>query len=514
MPHATFLIKKRSPAAAPDAKCAQLCSKTGCFPCDFLGLGIIFGHMCPGECALKVAVIDIGKTNAKLLLIDLATGAEMAVYKTPNRVLPGPPYPHFDTEALWSFLLDSFTDMAKQHRPAAISITTHGAAAALMTAQGGLALPILDYEHDGPQQFQADYTALRPDFAETGSAQLPGGLNLGAQLYWQARRFPAEFAETAHILTYPQYWAFRLTGVSASEVTSLGCHTDLWDPWRGQFSTLLARASRDLGGPNWHDLFPGLRPAAARLGGLLPDLAALTGLPADLPVYSGIHDSNASLLPYLGGKESAFSVVSSGTWMICLAIGGDRVALDARRDTLVNVNANGGPTPTARYMGGREFDEITAGAIVEPARADTDQVIAAGIMALPSLHPETGPFPGLQFGWTIPPANAAERSAAAAYYVALVVAECLALIGAKGPIHVEGPFGGNRCFAEMLATATGRNVIGRGQSAGTGLGAALLVAPLAGTKTTVDPVQPQPRMQAYADAWRAKVATAWAAQAR
>ena len=48
-----------------------------------------------------VAVIDIGKTNAKLLLIDLATGAEERVFKTPNRVVDAAPYPHFDTEGLW-----------------------------------------------------------------------------------------------------------------------------------------------------------------------------------------------------------------------------------------------------------------------------------------------------------------------------------------------------------------------------------------------------------------------------
>ena len=36
---------------------------------------------------------------------------------------------------------------------------------------------------------------------------------------------------------YPQYWAYRLTGVLANEVTSLGCHTDLWDYRAGDFST-------------------------------------------------------------------------------------------------------------------------------------------------------------------------------------------------------------------------------------------------------------------------------------
>ena len=98
---------------------------------------------------LKVAVIDIGKTNAKLLLIELATGAEVAVFKAPNRVLPGPPYPHFDIEGLWAFLLTGLAELARAHEVAAISITTHGAAAVLVDASGDLALPMLDYEHDG-----------------------------------------------------------------------------------------------------------------------------------------------------------------------------------------------------------------------------------------------------------------------------------------------------------------------------------------------------------------------------
>ena len=456
-----------------------------------------------GRMTLKVAVIDIGKTNAKLLLIDLATGAEVAVFKAPNRVLPGPPYPHFDIEGLWAFLLTGLAELARAHEVAAISITTHGAAAVLVDAGGALALPMLDYEFAGPDELRAEYDALRPDFAETGSARLPGGLNVGAQLYWQAQQFPDGFGRVAHVLTYPQYWAHRLTGVAASEVTSLGCHTDLWNPWQGQFSSLLARAG-------WTDLFPPVQPATARLGGLLPEWAARTGLPVGLPVCSGIHDSNASLLPYLGGEEAAFSVVSSGTWMISMAIGGARVTLDAARDTLVNVNALGGPTPTARYMGGREFDEITAGAIVEPTPADVARVLGAGVMALPSLHPGTGPFPGLDFGWTAEPATAGERCAAAAYYVALMVAECLDLIGAAGPIYVEGPFGGNREFAAMLATATGRGVIVRVQSAGTGLGAALLVAPLELASAVVAPVLPQPQLQAYAQDWRARVRDLWA----
>ena len=449
-----------------------------------------------------IAVIDIGKTNAKLLLIDLATGAEVRVFKTANRVIDAAPYPHFDAEGLWDFLLTSLKTLGQQHPIDAISITTHGACAVLVDAAGDLALPILDYEFAGPG-ILPDYTTLRPPFAETGSPRLPGGLNLGAQIYWQVQSFPDAFARVTQILTYPQYWAYRLTGVAASEVTSLGCHTDLWNPWEAKFSTLVSAMG-------WAHLFPPVQPATTRFA-LKPELAAQLGLRATTPVLSGIHDSNASLLPYLSGG-AAFSVLSTGTWMITLAVGAPAITLDQTRDVLVNVNARGTPTPTARYMGGREFDALTQGRIATPSYQDRDAVLS-GIMPLPSLHPETGPFPGLHLTWTAEPQNDAQRTLAASYYTALMGAECLALIGAKGPIHVEGPFGGNPDFVLMLATATGREVLAAGQSAGTGLGAAMLAGPLTATKPPVTPVLPatDPRLAAYAAEWRAKVQALWAA---
>ncbi len=180
-----------------------------------------------------IAVLDLGKTNAKLALVDHATGAELAVLTRPNTVLPGPPYPHFDTEGLWAFFLDALAQMQAEHGIDAISITTHGACAALLQADGTLACPVLDYEHDGPDTLTDAYNALRPDFALTGSARLPMGLNVGAQLFWLLETMPGLRDRLATVVTWPQYWAHRLTGVLASDVTSLGCHTDLWNPVTG-----------------------------------------------------------------------------------------------------------------------------------------------------------------------------------------------------------------------------------------------------------------------------------------
>ena len=87
-------------------------------------------------------------------------------------------------------------------------------------------------------------------------------------------------------------------------------------------------------------------------------------------------------------------------------------------------------------------------------------------MAMPSLHPGTGPFPGKRFGWIGGEPEGGARMAAASFYAALMGAECLSLVGADGPVIVEGAFGGNLAFLRMLATATGRVVRGAGAGAG------------------------------------------------
>ena len=52
-----------------------------------------------------VAVIDIGKTNAKLALVDAEGLREIAVVTRPNVVLRDGPYPHFDLDGHWQFFL-------------------------------------------------------------------------------------------------------------------------------------------------------------------------------------------------------------------------------------------------------------------------------------------------------------------------------------------------------------------------------------------------------------------------
>ncbi len=448
----------------------------------------------------RIAVIDIGKTNAKLALVDLDSLAEIAVETRPNTVLPGPPWPHYDLEGHWQFILNGLARFHAGHGVDGIAPAAHGASIVLLDRDGGLAAPMLDYEHDGPDSVAAEYDAIRPDFAQTGSPRLHMGLNVGAQLFWQFRTLPGLREAVGTVIPYPQYWAFRLTGVAAGEASSYGTHTDLWTPAARDFSALPTRlgiAGR-MAPP---------RPPGDILGPVLPQIARATGLPPDTPVVSGLHDSNASLYPHLLARDAPFSVVSTGTWVICMAVGGAAGPLDPARDTLMNVNALGDQVPSARFMGGREFETIMEGGAPDPSPAEIAEVLASGAMLLPAVDPANGPFQGIAAEWRHEPAPATgARKAAMSFYLALMTAECLGLIGHRGAVVVEGAFARNRAFLGMLAAATGARVEASGSATGTSAGAALLFRPGPVTLPPGEIAAPLPGGAAYADAWRQAVA--------
>lgn len=448
----------------------------------------------------NIAVIDIGKTNTKMVLVDGDDLHEIVVQSRPNRVVADPPYPHYDVEGLWDFIEASLAQFHAAHGVAAISITAHGASGALLDHTGRLAAPILDYEHAGPEDLARDYDAVRPGFAETGSPRLPAGLNLGAQLYWQFTTMPGLFDRTRWVVTYPQYWAFRLTGIAANEVTSLGCHTDLWNPHLAKFSSMV-----DMLG--WREKFAPIRRAGEILGPILPGIAQRTGLSAGTPVCCGIHDSNASLLPYVLANDGSFSVISTGTWVIVMTVDGAEVTLDPMRDTLINVSANGNKVPSARFMGGREFERLMQGRSQAQSEADITAVLGKNAMLWPSVEPASGPFPGRPARWSCDPDTLSdgERAVVASLYLAMMTRVCLRLTGSRGRLFVEGAMASNPAYIRMLSAATGQRVAG---SAGTGTsrGAALLAAATT-LPSASQPEEPQgpelAALTAYARIWQA-----------
>src|SRR5258708_29607772 len=261
-----------------------------------------------------------------------------------------------------------------------------------------------------------------------------------------------------------------VTGVQTCALPiSLGAHSDLWAPLQGQFSSVVS--ALDL-----RRLMPPLQPAYQRLAPIKPDIAAAAGLGRDVGVFCGVHDSNASLLPHLGSRQAPFTIVSTGTWVILMAPGLSVKGLDPADDTLANVDVEGRPVATARFMGGREYAAI-AGAPGNPDPASLARVIASGAMALPCFAGQGGggPFASRQ-GEIRGETASADRPALATLYVALMSDLMLTRLGVTaGDLVVEGSLAANPAYAALLAAfRPSQQAFAGSDAAGTARGAALL----------------------------------------
>jgi len=391
---------------------------------------------------MTAAVIDIGKTHARVVLLD-DDGAALATRSVENRVIGGPPYPHCDADALWAFILGALKAFSALGPVEAVVPVVHGACAALVD-DAGLVLPVMDYEWTGLEAVADAYAAQRPAFAETFSPPQACGMNLGRQLFWQAREQPQAFARARWLLTGPQYWAWRLSGVAAAEVTSLSCHSDLWAPLAGGPSTLMQAQG-------WARLLPPLRPAWETLGPPRAEVIAATKLSPQTRIVCGAHDSNAALLPHLVGRAPPFAVVSTGTWIVAMHVGGDVARLDPAADMQAGVDVLSRPTPTAKFMGGREYAAIAAGDAA-PTPDAACAVVASGALALPCFAAQGGPYAGRagRIAGDLPQAPGA-TAALASLYAALMTDQALDRLGAAGEVLVDGPFAANAVFMAALA---------------------------------------------------------------
>lgn len=458
------------------------------------------------DTALAV-VLDVGKTNAKLSLWT-ASGVCLAQAVRRNRPAQGPGYRALDVEGVSTWLRDRLSAFVRHGDVRAIIPVAHGAAAALVRG-GELFLPPMDYEDDIPAQDREAYGAGRDPFGATGSPALPLGLNLGIQLH-RLEALTGPWPDELTILTWPQYWAWRLCGVAASEVSSLGCHTDLWLPYEGRPSAMACRRG-------WANRLAPLHSAREKLGTLAPEWVQATGISPECVVLCGLHDSNAALLAARGGHWSVdrdTTVLSTGTWFVAMRSAAPDAEVDCSllceaRDCLVNVDVDGRVAPSARFMGGREAELVVAEGLARPKSSPPlsqrlHKLMRAGVRLLPTFTPGVGPFPGGTGRWENRPASVDDRRLMLSLYLALMADATLDLIGSRDQLVVEGRFADDEDFIAALAALRPGQELYRSGSEAVPYGALRLFwSELAPPEPPVRVEPPDLDLSAYRRAWRA-----------
>lgn len=419
-----------------------------------------------------IAVFDFGKTNVKMFIFAANLSILYEERCTPAWRDRGP-YRVLDTEALWTWMQDVLRRGRKAAPLGGIMVTTHGCTGALI-ARGSLAWPILDYESAAPLEIEQAFALWVPDFQETFSPQLPACLNFGKQLFWIEAAEPQVWARTEAVVPYPQFWCWKLGAPLVSELTSLACHTHLWSPRRNDFSSLVDNRG-------WRKKFPAFASAGAVIGSFSLDGDSLR-------VHNGVHDSNASLYLYrhIGGHRDC-TLVSTGTWVVSFNPHCPHEALQAERDMLANVTVDGNMMPTARFMGGREFDLLTQNTRVDVTVEAIEQVIRQRQFALPSFAPG-GPFPRSIGRFVGPAPQSAEQCAAiASLYLACMTSTVLDLLRSKNAVLLDGGPARNAAYSGLLAALRSEQKMLRSNlSEGTAAGAAAMAYAELGIRLTME----------------------------
>jgi L-fuculokinase len=178
---------------------------------------------------------------------------------------------------------------------------------------------------------------------------------------------------------------------------------------------------------------------------------------------------------------------------------------------LGSANAFGSPVPTARFMGGREYEHISSSKTAPDQRA-LHAVLQRQAMAVPAFA-SSGPFAG-HAGKLVGAAQLddQERAALATLYTTLMIDVLLQSLGAEGDTIVDGPLAGNPLFPGLLAALRpdsrvliAPNITSSGRAACYLAGMPLPAAenPVASKPLRAD------GLEAYRAAWRARLPDRW-----
>ncbi|TVR32593.1 MAG: carbohydrate kinase [Spirochaetaceae bacterium] len=348
-----------------------------------------------------IAVFDVGKTNKKLLIYD----NQLKLIDTVSQRFPAVQQNGVSAEPVVEierWLLQNLKQFAAQYPIRVISVSTHGAAFVCVDPDGNPTVPALDYTHDPGDDFHDTFFQAFGSRIElqqqTATAELKPLINPGKAIYYLQQKFPDDFARTASVLFFPEFFGFRLTGQKAADFTYPGCHTFLWDFAKDSWSAVAD-------GLGIRDLVPQRVGSPWEvLGTLRPEVLTQTGLDPSTIVTLGIHDSNASLLPYLLKMEEDFVLNSTGTWCVAMHPMEQVFFSDDElgKTVFYNRSAFGTPVKTSILMGGQEFEVYTK-LLLEMNNADSypefnnalyQRVIRdKSLFIFPSVVRGTGQFP-------------------------------------------------------------------------------------------------------------------------
>lgn len=300
-----------------------------------------------------IVIFDIGKTNKKCFVFDedYRIVYEKSVHLPETADEDGEPCE--DLYLLKNWIWDSLLEILKDWRLSisAVNFTTYGASLVYLDTQEEPCLPLYNYLKPYPahleSQFFTTYGGMEKMSLETASPVL-GSLNSGLQMYRIKHLKPEAWITVKHALHLPQFVASLISGAYYSDITSIGCHTMLWNFEQNRYHEWTKKEGVVL-------KLPPIRESDSTAQ--IP--LQVSGRRHNIEVGVGLHDSSSALIPYLASFEEPFVLISTGTWNITLHPFNDTplTPSELAQDCLCYLSYEGKPVKASRLFAGNLHEQ-------------------------------------------------------------------------------------------------------------------------------------------------------------
>jgi sugar (pentulose or hexulose) kinase len=296
-----------------------------------------------------IAIFDVGKTNKKLFLFD---EQYRIVYEKTARFLETKDEDGDVCENLDSIRISVFESLNEvlrneRYELVAINFATYGASLVYLDQDGQPLAPLYNYlkvyPKDLEEKFYATYGGKMQIALET-SSPASGSLNAGLQLYRMKYQKPELFHKIRYAVHLPQYVSFLISGKIYSDMTSIGCHTQLWNFQASKYHEWVNKEGFD-------ELLPPILPSDEAIHANFMGKRYIVG--------AGLHDSSAALIPYQASFQEPFILLSTGTW--CISMNPFNLSPltteELENDCLAYISYHGKPIKASRLFAGNEYEE-------------------------------------------------------------------------------------------------------------------------------------------------------------
>jgi len=428
-----------------------------------------------------IAIFDIGKTNKKVFLFDEDYKIRFEKSIELPEIQDEDGFPCEDIHALTFWVKESFHELLTlpEFEIKAVNVSAHGASFVHIDDTGKPVAPLYNYLKPYPEQLRKkfyDTYGGEHEFARVTASPVLGHLNSGMQLYWLKYERPEIYKQIKYSLHLPEYISWLFSGQITSGITSIGCHTNLWDFTRNQYHEWVVKEGA----------LEKLAPLASSTQVVLASASNHT-----FKAGIGLHDSSAALIPYLQYFTEPFVLLSTGTWSISLNPfnNSELTNEELKNDCLCYLSYEGKPVKASRLFAGHLHDK----AVKELAeRFHKDEAYYKHVpynhdLAISDLKFQISDSSTYEEGYHLLISDLIQKQKES---TDLIMQDTIK------SIFVDGGFSKNKIFMQMLAlTYRGYQVYSADLHQATSMGAALAIhttwnsKPLPGKLITLDQIK-------------------------